>query len=136
MVFSEVNYLAVIVAAVLGFGVGAVWYGLLFSKPWQAAVGLTEKDMKERGSPLPFVVVIVADLIIAFVLSVLIGTLWIGQATIGDGIVVAVLAWFGFVFTTIAVNNAFALRQPMLSVIDGGHWLAVLVVMGAIIGAF
>jgi hypothetical protein len=43
--------------------------------------------------------------------------------------------WFGFVITTLAVNNSFAMRKPILIAIDGGHWLAVLLVMGAIIGA-
>ena len=33
------------------------------------------------------------------------------------------------------VNNAFTGRKAMLTVIDGGHWLAVLLVQGAIIGA-
>jgi hypothetical protein len=52
------------------------------------------------------------------------------------GVVSGVLVWFGFVITTIAVANAFQQRKPMLTIIDGGHWLAVLVVQGAIIGAF
>ena len=34
------------------------------------------------------------------------------------------------------VNHAFEGAKPMLTVIDGGHWLAVLLLMGAIIGAF
>jgi hypothetical protein len=43
--------------------------------------------------------------------------------------------WLGFVVTTIAVNYAFGGRKPMLIVIDSGHWLLVLLLMGAIIGA-
>jgi len=35
-----------------------------------------------------------------------------------------------------AVNNGFAGRDWRLLVIDGGHWLAVLLLMGAILGAF
>jgi hypothetical protein len=38
--------------------------------------------------------------------------------------------------TTIGVNHAFSGASPKLTLIDGGHWLAVLVVMGAVIGAF
>jgi hypothetical protein len=30
----------------------------------------------------------------------------------------------------------FGMKKPMLSVIDSGHWLLVLIVMGAVIGAF
>ena len=36
----------------------------------------------------------------------------------------------------IAVNNAFSGRKFMLTVIDGGYWLGVLLITGAILGAF
>ena len=39
-----------------------------------------------------------------------------------------------FVLTTMTVNNAFSGRKYTLTAIDAGHWLAVLVVMGAIVG--
>lgn len=44
--------------------------------------------------------------------------------------------WFGFVITTLVVNNTFGMRSAKLIAIDGGHWLAVLLLMGAIIGAW
>ena len=34
----SVNYLAVLVAAALEIGLGALWYGPLFGKPWMAAI--------------------------------------------------------------------------------------------------
>ena len=44
------------------------------------------------------------------------------------------LIWFGFVLTTIAVNNAFSGRSLMLTVIDAGHWLGALIIIGAVVG--
>ena len=44
------------------------------------------------------------------------------------------MAWLGFVVTTNVVNNAFQKRKPMLTAIDSGHWLAVLVVQGIVLG--
>ena len=44
------------------------------------------------------------------------------------------LIWFGFVLTTLSVNYAFSGRRPMLTVIDAGYWLGVLVIIGAIVG--
>ena len=44
------------------------------------------------------------------------------------------LIWFGFVLTTMTVNNAFTQRKPMLTVIDGGGWLGTLLIIGAIVG--
>ena len=40
------------------------------------------------------------------------------------------------IITTMGVNHAFSGANPKLTLIDGGHWLAVLIVMGAVIGAF
>ncbi|MCH7574095.1 MAG: DUF1761 domain-containing protein [Candidatus Marinimicrobia bacterium] len=38
----SINYLAVLVAAAIEFGLGALWFGPLFGKPWMAAHGWTE----------------------------------------------------------------------------------------------
>jgi hypothetical protein len=42
--------------------------------------------------------------------------------------------WLGFVATTLAVNNAFRGATGSLTLIDGGHWLGVLLLQGAVIG--
>jgi hypothetical protein len=58
-----------------------------------------------------------------------------GQVTLRNAIVSALFLWLGFVVTTMAVNNAFGQRKASLTIIDGIHWLGVLVIQGAIIGA-
>jgi hypothetical protein len=58
----------------------------------------------------------------------------LGAVTLKNGIVSALFIWAGFVLTATATNNAYTGRKPMLTVIDAGHWLGVLVIMGAVIG--
>jgi Protein of unknown function (DUF1761) len=60
----------------------------------------------------------------------------LNDVTIKGGVVSALFVWAGFVLTTTAVNQAFQGRPPAVTAIDAGHWLAVLLLMGAIIGAF
>ena len=60
----------------------------------------------------------------------------LGDVSIRGGLISAFFVWVGFVITTMGVNHAFSGANPRLTAIDGGHWLAVLLVMGAIIGAF
>jgi hypothetical protein len=142
MSFAGINYLAVVIAAIAGFGVGAVWYSFLFQKPWMEAMGITAAAMQARASgaapstPLPLLLggSLVGNLVMAFILSAVLHAL--GAASFGGGIGIAFLVWLGFVITVMGVNNAFGMRNPMLTVIDGGHWLVVLLVMGAIIGVF
>lgn len=131
-----INIVAILSAAVAGWLVGAVWYGVL-GKQWMAALGWSQADCTgpdgKRHMPVgPMVLAFVAQLIIALMLSGLMGH--IGTPTPISGIVSGVLVWFGFVVTTIAVNNAFQKRKTMLTLIDSGHWFLVLIVVGAVIG--
>ncbi len=133
MSFSGVNYLAVLVAAIAAFAFGAAWY-MTLSRSWLAAVGLRPEQMAKR-SPVPFVVSFVALLVMAWVLAGMLAHFGAGQVTVRNGIVSGLFLWLGFVITTLAVNNAYAQRKLSLTAIDGLHWLGVLVVQGAVIGA-
>ena len=42
------------------------------------------------------------------------------------GVISGFFVWLGFVITTMGVNHAFGGAKPMLTLIDGGYWLAVL----------
>ena len=130
MAFAGMNYLAILVAAVAAFAWGAAYY-MTLSKQWLAAVGRTEPNK----SPTPFILSFVALIVMAFVLSGAIGHLGPGQVSVKNGIISGVILWAGLVVTTIFVNNAYPGRKYMLSIIDSIHWLGVLVIQGAVIGA-
>ncbi|MGH6770021.1 MAG: DUF1761 domain-containing protein [Xanthobacteraceae bacterium] len=142
MQFAGVNYLAILIAAVAAWFAGAVWY-MAFAKPWVTALGKTMEQFKAEqadnvGKPAamaPFILAFAASLLMAWVLAGVLGHLGPGQVTVRNGVITGLFCWSGFVFTTMLVNNSFAMRSPRLLVIDGGYWLAVLVMMGAIIGA-
>ena len=139
MIFAGINYLAVFIAAVAGFGFGAIYY-MTLARPWMNAIGWTPEQQAAHvkgelnPSKAPFAIAILANLIMAWVLAGVIGHL--GAVTVRSGIISGAFVWFGFVMTTLAVNYGFGGRKPMLTVIDGGHWLGVLIIMGAVIGAF
>lgn len=130
MTFAGLNYLAVLVAAIAGFAWGAAYY-MTLSKPWLAAVGRVEPNR----SPAPFIISFIALLIMGWVLAGTLGHLGAGQVTVKNGIISGLFIWVGFVATTVFVNNAYPGRKYVLSVIDSLHWLGVLVIQGAIIGA-
>jgi cytosine/adenosine deaminase-related metal-dependent hydrolase len=139
MTFAGINYLAIVVAAIAGWLGGAVYYGML-ANPWVAAHGKTMEQFKaenaaKKGTPAgyaPFIVAFVADLVMAWVLAGMVGHL--GTVTIRSAVISGLFAWAGFIATTIAVNYAFGGRRIMLTVIDAGHWLLVVVLMGIVIG--
>lgn len=131
MTFAGINYLAIVVAAVASWLLGAAWYSAL-GKHWMAALGKTKADLVP--SPRPFVIAFVAQLVMAWMLAGVIGHM--GQVTTPNGLVSGAFVWLGFVITVLAVNHGFQGHKLDLTAIDGGHWLAVLLVQGAIIGAF
>jgi hypothetical protein len=51
------------------------------------------------------------------------------------GVISGAFCWLGFVLTTMLVNNSFGRRDWRLLLIDGGHWLLVLLLIGGIVGA-
>ena len=137
MTFAGANYWAVLLAAIVAFGFGGLWYRLL-ARPWMAAHGFTAEQIRAHhgkgAAPLPLIVSFFADLIMAWTLAGVVGHL--GPVTLANGVISAFFLWLGFVITSLAVNNMFGLRKPLLILIDGGHWLGALLLMGAIIGAW
>ena len=135
MTFAGINYVAVIIAALAGFGLGAVWY-MVLGGAWMRALGKTKAELRPGNSAkvLPFIIALVALFVMALMLAGLMGHL--GDVTVRGGVISGLFVWVGFVITTMGVNHAFSGTKPMLTLIDGGHWLAVLVVMGSVIGAF
>jgi len=129
MQFAGMNYTAVLIAALAGFAMGFVWYST-FGNIWMRALGKTREELKPR--PQPFIVSVIALLVMAYVLAGLIGHM--GELTLVRGMISAGFVWVGFVVTTTAVAYAFQGARWSLIAIDAGHWLLVLLVMGAIIG--
>ena len=138
MSFANVNYLSILMAAVAAWIFGGIYYTSL-SKQWLAAQGKTLEQCKAEqagksgaAKTAPFILVFVGELVMAFVLYGIM--VHLGTFTMRAGIISGAFCWFGFVLTTVAANNAFCGRKPMLTVIDGGAWLGALVIIGAILG--
>jgi Protein of unknown function (DUF1761) len=138
MTFAGINYLAVVIAAVMAWIASAAWY-MSLSKAYVAALGKTPEQMaadrNKRDAFLPFVYAFVANLIIAEMLGGVLGHLGPGQVTLRNGAISAAFLWFGFILTTMVVNYSFSGCDRRLLLIDLGNWLVVLVVIGAVIGA-
>lgn len=137
---QNLHALAIVVAAVAAWIFGAVYYGVL-GRQWIEAQGKTIEQCKAESAgkstaakAMPFVLSFVAELLMASALS---GIMFhIGIYTVRAGAFSGFMCWLGFVLTTVAVNNAYTFRKVTLTAIDSGHWLGVLVIIGAILGWF
>ena len=134
MVYAGTNFLAVIVAAIAAFMFGGAYYGVL-SKQWMAAANLSFEELTASGgAKIAYGVTIISLLIMGTVLAGILGHF--GQVTTKSGLITGALLWLGFVVTVMATGTAYQRKKIALLVIDAGYWLAVLLILGGVIGAF
>jgi len=129
-----VNYLAVVVAAVVALVIGFIWYSpRVFGNRWMAYLGTTQAQLGNPG-PTGMLVGVVASLLNAWVLALL--ALNLGGKSVTDGVLLGVLAWLGFMATITAAQISFEKKSWGLWVLNNAHNLLVQVIMAAIVTAW
>ena len=130
----SINYWAVLVAGLLYYFLGALWYSpLLFAKPWMRLNGFTEEDFKDKNA-FRYNVAFFNSLLMSFVLAHMV--LFFGDSTIMVAVETAVWLWIGFVATFTLTNYMFSNRPIKLFMIDSGYNLVGLLMMAVIISAW
>jgi hypothetical protein len=138
MEMSAINWLAVVAASLVGFGIGFVWYGPLFGKKWMASVGMTEEDAQNGNMGKIFGVTFILQFIMAFCLAMFFYSdpTAAEQVTAGSGAFYGFLTGFGWVATAIGVNALYEQKSWSYMFINGGFWIVVFTLMGLILGAW
>lgn len=129
-----INWLAVIVAAVIRMAVGFVWYSPpLLLKPWQALTGVTPETMR-AGLGKAMVIDVIASLIMAFALANIIGASGITDWANGAG--AGFWVWLGFIATVLVSLWGYENRSLKLIGINLGNNLIALLLMGALLAVW
>ncbi len=125
-----VSWIAIIVAAIVRFAIGAAWYATpVFGKVWQEAAGV----VPDRAQiPKALIVQAIGDLVMAYILARVIGHY--GVENLVAGAFVGVMMWLGFVAPVLAGSVVFEKRTMNYAYVNGGFNLVSIAVMGAIIG--
>ncbi len=127
------NWVAIIVAAVVNIVLGSLWFSpLLFQKPW-VALRVDKAPMSGTASPMLYVITAVGALVSAMTLDWIIGLAH--ASTLLGGAIIGLYAGLGFVAPAILSDNLFNERPIKLYLIVAGFPVVGLLVMGAIIGA-
>jgi hypothetical protein len=132
---AEINYLAVLVAALVAFVLGGVWYGPLFGKTWVKANGWSEEQVakiKAEMSPAKFFGgMIIAYLVLAFVIAVL--QRGFNVSEVSTGIAMGVLLWLGPAAAIGLSDHLASNRRVGAYLIDTAYKLVYLVLMGGLL---
>jgi hypothetical protein len=130
----NINWWAIIVAAVVRLAVGSVWFSpIAFVKPWQALTGVTPETM-QKGLVRAIVIDLILSLVMSFVLyhAVMYATQM--APNLVSGIIVGLLNWLGFVLATHLPLWAYENRSLKLIAIGTGSNLVSMLLMGALFG--
>ena len=132
MIRFDVNWLAVLVSAVVNMGVGALWYGPLFGQAWMGELGYTMDDIE--GGGVGYLIAAVNSVLMAFVLANVVA--WAGVTGLGGGLLLGLMMWLGFTGFTFAANHSFEDRSLQLWAINSMVYLVGLLVMGGILAVW
>ena len=131
--FSHLNWLAILVAGLAYFALGAIWYSFVFKNAWIKASGVNANDpnMKKGVAQTmlaSLVLMIVASFGLAMLLSKIEGAMnWMAGAKVG------LVAGVCFSATAICISYLYEKRPWMLYFINAGYNVAGCIVAGIIL---
>jgi hypothetical protein len=129
---AYVNWIAIVVSALAGFAVGALWYGPVFGKVWMRESAVTMDKARSANMPKLYGMVLVLNLIAAGSLDMFIGP----NATWRFGLFAGFMTGLTFVATALGVIYLFEFRRLRLWLINAGYRIVIFSVMGTILGAW
>jgi hypothetical protein len=118
-----INYLAILVSAILAFAVGALWYGPLFGKQWRQLMGVPEGSMGVPGTT--FVKSMSGGFIATLVLTFVLANIFqmMGVTTVSLALTIAFWIWLGFIATVMLNSVWYEGRSLQLYLINVSHYL-------------
>ena len=134
MDFSQINYLAVLVAALSTFILGGLWYSpMLFGKVWMRANNFTDADLQSFSKARMFGWSFVFALVMALNLAMFLAD---PKTDVIWGMTAGALAGLGWVAMAVAIIGLFENRSWKHILINGGYMTVAFTLMGAILGAW
>ena len=131
---EQINYLAVLAAAVSTFLIGGLWYSpAMFQRGWMSANGFTEADLAKGSTGKIFGFVFVFALVMAANLAAFLSG---SGTTVAWGTTAGALTGVGWVLPAIGTVALFERRSARYIAINGGYFVLAFIVMGAILGAW
>ena len=133
MDMRTLNVWAILVAAIVAFVLGAVWYSpAVFGKAWKTANGFgADEPPKATGSMM--LVAFVLTLVMSANLAMFLND---PKTTLAWGATAGFLAGFGWVVMGMGIVSIFERRPWAYVLVNGGFLTVALVVMGAILGGW
>ena len=142
MQFPAINYLAVLVSAIIMFALGGLWYSpALFAKRWVALQGKTEEQMRAEAAaanmPLLYSIAFICAVIQAWVMAMVIGHMsQVAEMGVAHAVIFSMLLWLGFAGSTSYASAIFSGQPKALWAINSFYNLVSFIIAGIILAVW
>ena len=140
--FPTINYLAVLVAGIVIFVLGGLWYSpVLFAKRWLALQGRTEEQMRAQAAaanmPVMYVSAFICGFVTALVMAMVLGHFAASvDLNAAHGALIGFMCWLGFAATSSYATALFSGKPKELWLIDSAYNLVSFVLAGIILAVW
>ena len=137
-----VNWLAILVAGIVIFVLGGLWYSpILFSKKWLALQNKTEEQMRAEAAganmPLMYASAFVTGLITAWAMALVFAHIANDMPmNAAHGALLGFILWLGFAASTSYATALFSGKPRQLWLIDTAYNLVSFVLAGIILAVW
>ena len=157
----DINFLAILVAALTTVVVGFLWYGPLFGKVWSTENGFTNEDLITGNRFKMFGLIFLFSILLAFIMQILVIHQFGALGMIGGDVTEAKQSYVDFMtdygtafrtykhgalhgflsglllaFPMIAINGLFERKSWKYIFIHAGYWIVCMTIMGAIVSGW
>jgi hypothetical protein len=132
---TQLDWLAVALASLAYYLLGALWFTPLFGKTWDRSIGY-DRAPGSRFGVAYYIVPLVSALLVSLAIAILLAAL--APVGLGESLLVGVVVGLG-VAAAVSMNNGLTPHTPhpfLFGAVTGSYHLVGIVIVAAIIGAF
>lgn len=137
MPHSGINWLAVVVAAIIPMILGGLWYSnLLFARQWMALVGKTEEEIRKSATnpAMMYGVTFIMCIVLAYVMDYFVH--YTASRTFLQGMKIGGMLCVGMVVTTAYQSVTFEFRKTGLYLMSMGYNFLCMILMGGLLAVW
>lgn len=124
------NWLAVVLATVAFFAVGAIWYTALFGKIWQREVGLSDEQLAGGRNMM---LVMGTCFVLEFIVCLTVGHMFdFLEPSDRSKMMIAVGLALGVMAPAIGITYLYMRKSLKLFLVDAGHFVVGMAAVGAV----
>ena len=128
-----IDWVGVIIATVAAMVLGAIWYGPLFGQRWVALMGKSREEL-QANMGIGYGLAVVGSFILSIVMTYV--TQWGAAEGFGEGIIVGIVMWAGFIISTQVVGMVFEQRSWEFIMLVSGNSLLTFIIVAGIVSQF